>query len=248
MNINTLISLNHKPFAKIKLITFHCAGGGASNFRSWTNHLIDAIEIFTAVLPGREHLFSKPFCLEINTLIQDICNELVRISNLNENGYLFFGHSLGGLIAFEVSRELRKRGNNLPNYILISSTRPPHLSPSIWLKNESKISQIETLGLYNGTPAEVFKNQELMDILYERLEADRKLYRNYQYTDESPLNTQIITLGGTEDPFVTIHELLAWQKHSIYPIITHFYNGDHFYINQYKSSITEIINKLAICF
>lgn len=73
-----------KPETCLCLFCSPYAGGGTSIFRTWAEDLPAAVDVCPVLLPGRDdRLLEVPFA--------------------------FFGHSMGGLIAFELARELRRQ-------------------------------------------------------------------------------------------------------------------------------------------
>ena len=44
--------------------------------------------------------------------------------------FVFYGHSMGARLAFEVTRELRRRGAPMPQELLVSGRRAPHCPES----------------------------------------------------------------------------------------------------------------------
>ena len=49
------------------------------------------------------------------------------IGPLHGNNSIFFGHSLGGILAHEVTRELRRRHLPIPRHLFVSGIRAPHV-------------------------------------------------------------------------------------------------------------------------
>ena len=110
--------------ASFRLFCFPYAGAGSMVYSSWPDGLPDHVEVISLLYPGREScLRVSPFISMhpmINVLVEEIIPKLDR-------PFAFFGHSMGGLIAFELARELRRRQCSLPTHLFISSRRAPHL-------------------------------------------------------------------------------------------------------------------------
>ena len=78
------------------------AGGGASAYTGLLRELTD-LTVVPIQLPGRENRIAEPPAFTI----QEIADE---IAPATDAPYLLYGHSMGARIAFEVARELRRRG------------------------------------------------------------------------------------------------------------------------------------------
>src|SRR5450631_2290799 len=100
----------HKPLGQIRLFCFPYAGGGASIFHEWAEHSLPEIDICPVQLPGRENrLLEKPFS-EMDYLIHVLASALHPYLDMP---YAFFGHSMGALISFELTRYLRQKKHSL---------------------------------------------------------------------------------------------------------------------------------------
>lgn len=146
-----------------------------------------------------------------------------------------FGHSLGGLIAFELARWLRHLYLPQPVHLWVSAARAPHrpdTDPPIHALPDCDL--MAKLRDYSGTPAPVLENAELMDLLLPTLRADFAVLETYRYRPEVALPCPITAFWGDQDTIVSPAEIAPWEIHtqaafSLIPI-----PGDHFYIHQPK--------------
>src|SRR2546427_5678317 len=92
----------HKPNpqARLRLICFPYAGGGASVFRMWANDLPPEVEVCSVQLPGRENRLREPTFTHLTPLVHTVAPILCPYLHLP---FAFFGHSLGALIGFELA-------------------------------------------------------------------------------------------------------------------------------------------------
>lgn len=80
--------------------------------------------------------------------------------------FSFFGHSLGGLVAFELAHCLRERGLRLPHKLVVSACHAPRCRSPFGMPHELADGPfIELLRTYEGTPEAVLANSELMELL-----------------------------------------------------------------------------------
>ena len=127
MNFNQWITCpNPQPDADFRLFCLPFAGGGASVYRSWSNHLGPKLEVCPIQLPGRENRISTPAIDDSGRLAEMIANQL---SLYLSKPYLVYGHSMGGLLAYEALKHLQDQGHALPVTAFIGAHRAPHLPP-----------------------------------------------------------------------------------------------------------------------
>src|SRR5690349_11564082 len=82
------------------------AGGAASFFGSWAGRR-GALELIPTQYPGREDRFSERALDQIDALAAGFIGALTPFLG---GPFALFGHSMGGMLAYEVARTLRRRG------------------------------------------------------------------------------------------------------------------------------------------
>jgi medium-chain acyl-[acyl-carrier-protein] hydrolase len=193
------------------------------------------MEMWIAHYPGRGSRFNEPPITELIILVEKIENA---IQPLLDKPFICFGHSMGGMIAFELIRHLRQRKLPQPDILFVSACGAPQLPdpyPPIHALPDAEF--IKSLQELNGIPDEVANHSELMDLLLPTLRADFEAIESYQYTsNEHPLECPIIALGGYDDPRVNRERLEGWASHTN-NFKTIYFPGDHFFINLNKDAI-----------
>jgi medium-chain acyl-[acyl-carrier-protein] hydrolase len=74
------------------------------------------------------------------------------------------------------------------------------------------------------------------------IRADISLIEKYKYRENNPLNCNITTIGGTDDPTVLIEDIKPWASHTSLKYDHHMLNGDHFFIRTNIKKLLDIIN------
>jgi medium-chain acyl-[acyl-carrier-protein] hydrolase len=221
------------------MFCFPYAGGGASAYRGWAAALPGDVEVCPVQLPGREsRLREKPFT-HSEPLITAIGDALEPYMDMP---FVFFGHSMGGMISFELSRELRRRGKTLPLHIFVSGRRAPQVpareEPIHDLPEPEFIIKLREL---NGTPEEVLQHSELMNLLSPILRADFSVNETYTYTQDEPFDFGISAFGGLGDVEVTKDDLELWRSQTRGRFRLRMLPGDHFFLHSGKDLLTEAI-------
>lgn len=226
---------------RLRLFCFPHAGGGASLYRDWVDESSSAIEVCAIQLPGREtRLDDEPYT-EISRLVEDSARVLFP---LLQEPFALFGHSLGGLIAFELARYLRRVYGITPVRLFVSGHRGPHLpsriGPFCHLSDTDLIAAIRVL---RTTPEQVLADRELRKIVLPILRADFAASEGYVYRSQSPLECPITVLGGAQDQIVSYEELIGWRVHSRQPCSVQVLPGDHFFVQTSHTAIWQIIRR-----
>ena len=230
------------PQTCFRLFCFPYAGGGASIFRTWPERLPSDIEVHAIQLPGREdRLRETPFA-KLSALIEALAHVLYPYLDFP---FAFFGHSLGSLISFELTRWLRRQKAPCPIQLFVSGSRAPQIpNPDPPIHQLPDVEFIEELSRFNGTPKAVLANLELMEVFLPLLRADMRLYETYVYDHEAPLDCPISAFGGLEDEEVSREELAAWYDQTRSRFSMQMFPGDHFFLNGKESNgVLEVISR-----
>ena len=227
------------PNAQLRLFCFHHAGGGTLSFRNWDTELSPIVEIYLIQLPGRERRLSEPAFTRIEPLIQELKNVILPYL---KQPFAFFGYSMGSLVAFELTRRLRRDEQLHPKHLFMAARRAPQL-PKIKrpIHQLSDAEFIEELYRLNGTPKEILANDELMRLVLPTLRADFAVLETYNYYDEQPLNIPITAFGGSEDTEASGEELEAWKLQTNASFKLHILPGDHFFLHSARSRLIQIL-------
>ena len=158
--------------------------------------------------------------------------------------FAFLGHCLGGLICFEVTRELRRQSKPSPIHLFIVSCRAPQLpasgTPSYNLPDNEFI---EKMRRGNSTPVEILTNPKFMNLFLPSIRADAVLDNTYQYCIGEPLDCPISAFGGTEDSVVSQNELNDWRYQTHNSFKLQIFEGDHFFLKNDSASFLKVLGK-----
>ena len=242
---NWFVCPGAKPGVETRLFLFPYAGSGPAAFGKWSAGLPDNIEVWIAHYPGRGSRHTEPPLRQVITLTDKFAQA---IQSLLDKPFALFGHSLGGLVAFELARQLRKQNLPGPQTLFISACGAPQLldphPPIHTLPDREFLQALQEL---KGMPVEVFNFPELIELLLPALRADFEAVENYQYpSDGLPLNCPIVAFGGLDDPRVSQERLEGWAMHTNAGFKSQFFPGDHFFIHGMKEALLQSIAKEII--
>ncbi len=223
-----------------RLICFAYAGGNAAMFLPWQAQLGPALEVCAVQLSprhgddGQAHAAFPP-------LIRDIAQA---IQPLLDRPYVLFGHSLGALVAFELSRFIKLMHLPAPERLVVSGCdAPEHKSDAKRVHDLPHDEFIEELRRKNGTPEAVLNTPELLDLLLPAVRADFALVESYQYRANIRLDMPIDVFAGQEDK-VDAQSLAPWLAETRASGAIHWFEGGHFFINSAPDAVIAKLRSL----
>lgn len=236
---------NQRPFAHTNLFCFHHAGGSASFFTDWQKYLPALVQLIAVQLPGRENRYSETFLSDIDLVVDEIMeNKEV----FTEKPCIFFGHSFGALIAFELSRRLQTHKAVQPKCLIVSG----HCAPKFLTEREKLYALPDDKFLekinekYGGLSHEVLNCPELLSLILPILRADIYASENYSYSKAEALDCPIFVFNGAKDISINRDKLFAWKEETTDGMKLYDFPGDHFFINTSKEEVIARINKILI--
>jgi medium-chain acyl-[acyl-carrier-protein] hydrolase len=221
---------------------FHHAGGSASSYARWIKHIPKNVEMLSLELPGRGNRFHEPSPTQWHRIIPPITHS---IENLLDLPFIFFGHSMGASIAFEVCQLLGKHHRPLAKHLFLAGRQAPNRPCDLTSHHLPDDEFIEYLREKQGTPEEVLQDPDLMQLLLPRLRADFQLNDHYQPYQHPRLPIPITVYAGTDEEGERI-DFADWAKQTSSSFELQYLKGSHFFINDHiPAIIQDIINKSA---
>jgi len=232
------------PAARKRLYCFPYAGGSVFGFRHLTNLIHPNVELRVASLPGRGPRHAEPVESDPRRLVSGLADGVQEEAGAR---FVFFGHSMGAMLCFEVARELRRRGSAMPESVVVSGAHAPERfgkREGDYRHDLPRVDFLDHLRSLEGTPPEVLDVPELMDLLLPALRADFKISETYRFAAEAPLPTSLIVLVGRDDPDVRPEDVAGWQAHAQYGCLMRSLPGGHFFIDRHLPEIVRLLDRL----
>jgi surfactin synthase thioesterase subunit len=202
------------------------AGAGAAAYAAWK--LGSAAAVCAVRLPAREARIAEAPFERMKPLVEALAGA---IAPYLDRPFAFFGHSVGAAVAFELARELRRRGLPAPSLLVASGARAPqyrrmHVPPP----DPSDDELLAALRQSGGNQAEWFDMPAVVHAILPALRADTTLYRHYIYEEDEPLDCPIRAYGGSTDPHVSAEHLRNWGLQTKHSFQMRQFPGGHFYL------------------
>jgi len=232
-----------RPLAIRRLVCFPHAGGGGNAYRPWANTLPEDVELCAIELPGRETRFGEPLVNRMPTLLEAL--EPIAEA-LCDRDTVFFGHSMGAVLAYELALRLEARGGRVPRHLVVSARRAPHLAvgdPAIHaLSDDAFLDALVTR--YEGIPAELLAHRDLIDLLLPIVRADITLLETFTPTRDGRLGCPISAFGGVADRHATREQLEGWAAHTAGGFDCRTFEGGHFYLGQRRDQVMDALSAI----
>jgi medium-chain acyl-[acyl-carrier-protein] hydrolase len=191
-------------------------------------------------LPGREDRWREAPSTSLPALVNQVFHALRPV--LERGPYALFGHSMGALIAFELTRLMRVAGRRLPAVLFVSGARAPHLpDPEPPIRHLPDPVFLARLNRLEGFPSEILHHRELMQVVLLTLRPDITLCETYRHRLEPALPVPIVAFGGREDASIRHQELVGWRLHTAASFSLNVLPGKHFFLQGARSQIQHAI-------
>ena len=239
MTTHCLLQTHPNPSARVHLFCFPHAGSGAAPYYAWSRDLPATVQVCPVHLPGRENRFREPPFTQMPVLVDELLREL---AHWPPNRFAFFGHSLGGLLAFELARALSRPGSNLV-HLFISAARSPDLprrsTPISHLVDADFLAAVQSR--YQPLPVVILQDPELLKLFLPALRADFTLFDAYTGSPGEPLDCPLSAFGGDQDPQTPPSDLAGWQRQTRGPFRLRLFAGDHFFLKPQQGPLLRAI-------
>lgn len=226
---------------RLRLYCFSYAGGNASAYTGWQDQLDPGIEICAVQLPGRGSRLGEAPIDNMQKLVKELA---AVVAHQGKMPFAFFGHSLGGLVSFELARYCKLHYLPQPLHLIVSGCNAPqHRGPSRGLHKLPHDELVKELLDYNGTPREVLEHRELMEMLLPTIRADFSLAEEYRYSPGLQLEMPVTALAGLQDKDGAVEPMQGWDKESKGAFALHWFEGGHFFINSAREEVLACIDR-----
>lgn len=190
------------------------AGGTAGVFQDLTRHLAGAFQVRPLELPGRGARARERPCTDFAEAIRDLARQIREAAP--PGGWALLGHSMGGLLAYEVARDHRALGLTRPERLLLSACPGPRWHAAAaepeagWGSDRDIAERLVALG---GLPREVAVDADAAAYFTGLVRQDARLLTGYRYDPAGePLGFPLALFLGSADPLTDAGTAAEWQE------------------------------------
>jgi pyochelin biosynthetic protein PchC len=227
------------PGPRVRLVCLPHAGGTAGLYQGWARQLPDGLEQLSVQYPGRQDRLADGTVETMELMADGVAEALLALEPLP---LALFGHSMGGLIAYEVARRLEQRHGIVAQQLFVSACPAPGHDREDLPDPDDDDALIAFVRRQGGSAAGLYAHPELRELILPSLRADFRLLTAYR-PQQPPraLSAPITVLGGDRDAGCGPADLGAWAKLTRGAWHQHRFPGGHFYLENVEPALLVLI-------
>ncbi len=224
---------------KINVFCLPYAGGSKYSFWCYQRHVRANLNLVPIELPGRGSRMEEPLMDDIHRVVEDV---LQQIAGLLHQPYAIYGHSMGTLLGYLLTRKIIAAGYPPPLQLFFTGRAGPSVK-----KDRSNICDLPRAGFFTelkklgGITEDLVGNEELMEIFEPVIRADLRALATYEHRTVPAFTIPITVMTGTEEDMEEA-DIRSWQQETTQPVKYYTFTGNHFFIFNHAEEIMNIMS------
>lgn len=220
------------------------AGGSKHAYRKLESVAKPLYNWQTLELPGRGHRQAETTLGAVSSMVDDLLRQARQY--VETGPYLLYGHSMGALLAFELTRRLRAENLPLPTGLLLTGRS----APTVTIARHRRMAHYSSeqfwheLAILGGVPPEVLQCREMQAYYEPTIRADIRALEEYHYRSDDPLPLPIVVRAGDREG-IAFDELHQWQRQTCYDLDFGYMPGNHFFIFLLPHEILRLLSSFS---
>ncbi|MFJ8113823.1 thioesterase II family protein [Streptomyces sp. NPDC096132] len=233
------------PTTPWTVLFFPHSGGSAGSYRHLAARVADMARTACVQYPGRAERAREPLFTDVHVLADQVGEALAAVRE--DEPVIFFGHSLGAAVAYEVIRRMPDQRR----IVLVASGHP---APSrIGLPvldfvgddpDHDDEQLIELIGSLGGSDADLLDHPVLRRVFLPVIRGDLVAHSRYRPAADSMVTCPVIALMGAADPLTDTPDVQAWERHTSAGVRVHVLPGGHFFTHQHTGEVADILRRV----
>ncbi|MFD7059841.1 thioesterase II family protein [Streptomyces sp. NPDC059906] len=212
---------------RTRLVCLPHAGAAPGLFAPWADGLGPDVDLVSA-----RYGTSDGVPRGVGDLAERIAGELER---LPRRPTTLFGHSMGGIVAYEVARRCSARAGLVR--LIVSATVPPaaHLPGGTHrLDDDAFVAEVLALG---GTAPELFSDPAARAVWLPPIRQDFRLIDTYRHRPGPPLAYPLTAMAGQHDHEAPPDLMRPWRDTTSSDFDLRVFPGGHFYLLDARQAV-----------
>ncbi|MFJ8165539.1 thioesterase II family protein [Streptomyces sp. NPDC096136] len=243
-----LVNIAPAPQAPLRVVVFPHAGGQPSFYaRALGTPYRPKADVWAVQPPGRGSRTREQPISDLTRLTRMTARTLA--ATQDDRPTAFFGHSSGGIYAFETARALARAGRPPRRLGISAIPAPDHpywedTLPALLANPDEAYRRLGA----GAIPGELDHDQQAMTAFIRLIRADARLYQALGRRPPTAMEQPVSTFAATADLIAPPTEMLGWHNWTSATCTAHHYEGDHFYIaKQLRTVIEDLANDIDTC-
>jgi surfactin synthase thioesterase subunit len=241
------VPLRTTPQPRRAVVCFPAAAAGTSAFSGWRENLSIDHDLWAVRAPGREARLAESPVADIDELMAGL---LAQTDRLPACDWVFFGHCLGALVAYELCQRIAEMQQRLPSYLVVSAQPSPKLAaakdgpPVADLPPDALVAYLADIGI--AWP-DSLAHQRLLQSMLPTIRADLQLAECYLDPMDRPrLPIPILAVGADHDALAPRETLAAWADCTSASFDLRVLPGGHGFLDEHRADVVAAIEDIAV--
>ncbi|MFD9571843.1 thioesterase II family protein [Streptomyces sp. NPDC059982] len=230
----------HSAAAPVLVVLPH-AGGNASFYFPLSRDLAARAEVLTVQYPGRQERLAETAPDTVAGLVDGVERALLP---WRDRPLVLFGHSMGAVLAYELTRRLEARGAG-PRGLVVSARRSPLVArapETVHLRDDDAL--LAHVAALSGTDPALLADPEFRELILPALRADYRAIETYRHEPgRPPLRTPVSVLLGESDPRASVADAMGWRELTEAAFTFRGFPGGHFYLADHHEAVTRALTE-----
>jgi len=211
------------------LYIFPHAGGSAQFYAPFARTFTGDLKRIAIQYPGRRGAHDLGSFTSVEELADQVCGMLTPLSQ-SDGKVAFFGHSMGGLVAFEVAHRLEAAGTPI-SALFVSASPAPGRSGYDEIPEHDR-GLLDVVSEMTGANPEFLESEEFAAKILPTLRGFRAIV-NYRCAPDTTISCPIRAFIGDDDDIATSEKVSPWSERTTAEYSARVFPGHHFYLNDH---------------
>ncbi|BBY15867.1 thioesterase II family protein [Mycolicibacterium litorale] len=222
------------------LFIFPHAGGSAAEYKPFARGFTMDAKRIAVQYPGRADRHDVQDISSISALADEI-HPMLAPSMVGAR-VAFFGHSMGGLIAFDIARRVEQAGGRIEALFVSASPAPGHGGYEQLRGSDAEL--LDMVATMTGTDSRFVGGQFGATVL--KTLRSYGAITGYSCPPGTAVSCPIYAYAAADDAAVSYESICAWSDFTTGGFSVRTVSGDHFYITEHVSEVvTDIEQRIA---
>jgi surfactin synthase thioesterase subunit len=219
------------------LFIFPHAGGSANFYVPFARTFTADIKRIAVQYPGRRGAHDLGSFKSVPELADGVYEKLSPVVGSGDR-VAFFGHSMGAMVAFEVTRRFEDRGMRV-EALFISGCGAPGRVGYDYIP-ESDRGLLDVVAEVTGAKAEFLQNEEFAAKILPTLRGFKAI-SNYDCPPDARVSCPIHAFYADDDEVATREKVAPWAERTTSEFAIREFSGHHFYLNDHLPELVKEI-------